>query len=166
MGCAGRVANGVNTVHLSYVRQHRGHALIGFRQWIPEEQIEDPLTRQRMGLSGDLGFATKGELAVQILTDAAADGMTADFACGDEVYGSSPALRSHLEGHAQGYVLRVAKTFQLTLGGGRKLSCAEVVATHLRARRRWTVASAGTGPKVSGITPGRGSPPPARGTGC
>jgi SRSO17 transposase len=25
MGCAGRVANGINTVHLAYVRQHVGH---------------------------------------------------------------------------------------------------------------------------------------------
>jgi SRSO17 transposase len=145
MGCAGRVANGINTVHLPYVRQHCGHGLIGFRQWIPREQVDDPLTRQRMGLPGDLVFATKGELAVQILTDAA-DGMVTDFICGDEVYGSNPALRCYLEDHAQGYVLRVAKTFLLSLGGAR-LSCAEVVSTHLRARRRWTIASAGTGSK-------------------
>jgi len=32
MGCAGRVANGINTVHLSYVREGTGHALIGARQ--------------------------------------------------------------------------------------------------------------------------------------
>ena len=35
LGCAGRVANGINTVHLSYVRDKTGHALIGARQWIP-----------------------------------------------------------------------------------------------------------------------------------
>ena len=35
MGCAGRVANGINTVHLSYVREKTGHALAGARQWIP-----------------------------------------------------------------------------------------------------------------------------------
>ena len=43
MGCAGRVANGINTVHLSYVREKTGHALIGARQWIPEEQVKDPV---------------------------------------------------------------------------------------------------------------------------
>jgi len=42
MGCAGRMANGINTVHLSYVRARTGHALIGARQWIPQEHIEDP----------------------------------------------------------------------------------------------------------------------------
>jgi hypothetical protein len=35
LGCAGKVANGINTVHLCYVRERAGHALIGARQWIP-----------------------------------------------------------------------------------------------------------------------------------
>ncbi|MCY0963398.1 transposase [Streptomyces sp. H27-H5] len=35
MGCADGVANGINTVHLSYVREGVGHALIGCRQWVP-----------------------------------------------------------------------------------------------------------------------------------
>ena len=29
LGCVGKVANGINTVHLSYVREGIGHALIG-----------------------------------------------------------------------------------------------------------------------------------------
>jgi SRSO17 transposase len=41
MGCAGRVANGINTIHLSYVRARTGHALMDARQWIPQEHIED-----------------------------------------------------------------------------------------------------------------------------
>ena len=32
LGCAGRVANGINTVHLSYVRDKTWHSLIGARQ--------------------------------------------------------------------------------------------------------------------------------------
>jgi hypothetical protein len=39
MGCAEKVANGINTVHLAYVRQGTGHALIGARQWIPAETL-------------------------------------------------------------------------------------------------------------------------------
>ena len=39
LGCAGRVANGINTVHLAYVHERAGHALIGSRQWIPRAQI-------------------------------------------------------------------------------------------------------------------------------
>ena len=35
MGCAGRVANGINTVHVSLVREKTGHSLIGAQQSIP-----------------------------------------------------------------------------------------------------------------------------------
>ena len=34
-GVRGKVANGINTVHLSNVREAAGHALIGARQRIP-----------------------------------------------------------------------------------------------------------------------------------
>ena len=60
LGCAGRVANGINTVHLSYVRDKAGHALIGSRQWIPREHIADPVKSLLMGLPPDLAFRTKG----------------------------------------------------------------------------------------------------------
>ena len=66
MGCAGRVANGINTVHLSYVRERTGHALVGARQWIPREHIEDPVKSLVMGLPLDLEFRTKGQLAIDI----------------------------------------------------------------------------------------------------
>jgi SRSO17 transposase len=84
MGCAGRVANGINTVHLSYVRARTGHALIGARQWIPRGQIEDPVSSLVMGLPLDLEFRTKGQLAIDIFAGAYADGLAFDFACGDE----------------------------------------------------------------------------------
>ena len=42
--------NGINTVHLSYVRARTGHALIDARQWIPQEHIEDPVKSLVMGL--------------------------------------------------------------------------------------------------------------------
>src|SRR5439155_5800208 len=88
MGCAGRVANGINTVHLSYVREKSGHALIGARQWIPAEHVTDPVTSTGMGLPTDLEFRTKGQLAIDICAEAYADGLAFDFACGDEVYGN------------------------------------------------------------------------------
>ena len=50
MGCAGGVENGINTVRLSYVRQGTGHALTGARQWIPAEQIADPVRSLVTGL--------------------------------------------------------------------------------------------------------------------
>jgi DDE superfamily endonuclease len=83
LGCAGKVANGINTVHLAYVREHAGHALIGARQWIPRTQIEDPVLSAAMGLPRDLEFRTKGQLAIDIAAGTLASGITFDFFCGD-----------------------------------------------------------------------------------
>jgi hypothetical protein len=93
LGCAGRVANGINTVHLSYVREHAGHTLIGARQWIPAEQIEDPVKSLLMGLPLTLRFRTKGQLAIDISAGASADGFRPGFYCGDEVYGNCTGCR-------------------------------------------------------------------------
>ena len=95
--CAGRLANGINTVHLAYVREHAGHALIGARQWIPAAHIEDPAKSLVMGLPLDLVFRTKGQLISDLGKDAAGDGVTVDFACGDEVYGNCTELRAFFE---------------------------------------------------------------------
>ena len=162
MGCAGRVANGINTVHLSYVREKTGHALAGARQWIPREHIEDPVKSLVMGLPLDLQFRTKGQLAIDICTDAYADGLKFDFACGDEVYGSCTQLRQFLETSGQAYVLRVASNFTLTLAAGTKLTCAQAVSKLLKDKRRWEVRSAGKGSKGDRCMPGRGQPRPPR----
>ena len=147
MGCAGRVANGINTVHLSYVREGTGHALAGARQWIPEEHIKDPVRSLVMGLPLDLVFRTKGQLAIDICTDAFADGLRFDFICGDEVYGNCTKLREFLEGRGQGYVLRVPSNFHVALASGISMTCAEAAGRLLKDKRRWEVRSAGKGSK-------------------
>jgi SRSO17 transposase len=147
LGCAGRVANGINTVYLSYVREGTGHALIGARQWIPREHIEDPVRCLRMGLPLNLRFRTKGQLAIDISKDAAGDGIRPDFYCGDEVYGNCTELREHFEAEGQAYVLRVPSNFMITLAAGTKLTCAEAVRALLKHKRRWEVRSAGHGSK-------------------
>ena len=148
LGCAGKVANGITTVHLAYVRENTGHALIAARQWIPREQAGDPAKQQIMGLPGDLVFRTKGQLAIDLLTEVFADGAGLDFVCGDEVYGSCTELRAYLEARGQGYVLRVPSNFCLTLARGVKLSCKQAAARLLLASARgWEVRSAGKGSK-------------------
>jgi SRSO17 transposase len=150
LGCAGRVENGINTVHLSYVREGVGHALIGFRQWIPDEHITDPVRSLRSALPLELTFRTKGQLAIDICTIAAADGFRPDFYCGDEVYGSCPELRAHFEADEQAYVLRVQRNFRITLPSGVVTSCDHAVKTLLQGlkhQRRWEIRSAGKGSK-------------------
>jgi SRSO17 transposase len=141
----GKVANGINTVHLAYVREGTGHALIGAREWIPAEQLDDPAASAVMGLPEGLVFRTKGQLAIDILTGAFADGVRLDFVCGDEVYGSCTELREYLEDRGQAYVLRVPCSFPLALPGGLTLTCKQAAAR--LGSRRWEVRSAGTGSK-------------------
>jgi SRSO17 transposase len=148
LGCAGRVANGINTVHLSYVRERTGHALIGARQWIPREHIGDPVKAAAMGLPPGLVFRTKGQLAIDICAEVLAGGVRFDFVCGDEVYGNSTGLREFCEDHGQGYVLRVRSSFHLVLaGGGTAATCAQAARALGKNARRWEVRSAGAGSK-------------------
>jgi SRSO17 transposase len=146
LGCVGKVANGINTVHLAYVREGTGHALIGAREWIPAEHLKDPAKSAIMDLPAALVFRTKGQLAIDILTEAFADGVRLDFVCGDEVYGSCTQLRGFCEDHDQAYVLRVPSSFRLTLASGVKLTCKQAAARPGR-RRGWEVRSAGSGSK-------------------
>jgi SRSO17 transposase len=129
------------------VREKTGHALIGARQWIPDEHITDPVQSLVMGLPPDLAFRTKGQLAIDLCADAAADGVRLDFVCGDEVYGNCTELRESLEAGDQGYVLRVPSNFRLAMRSGTVLTCAETAASLLKDKRRWEVRSAGKGSK-------------------
>jgi SRSO17 transposase len=147
LGCVGKVANGITTVHLAYVRERTGHALVGARQWIPQEHITDPVQALLMGLPGDLVFRTKGQLAIDILTETLTGGTRLDFVCGDEVYGSCTELRGFCEEHGQGYVLRVPSTFRLALAPGITVTCVQAVTRLLKDERRWEVRSAGAGSK-------------------
>jgi SRSO17 transposase len=147
LGCAGKVANGITTVHLAYVREKAGQALIAARQWIPAEHISDPVKPAGMGLPGDLVFRTKGQLAIDLLTEAFADGIWLDFVCGDEVYGSCTQLREYLEARGQAYVLRVPSNFHLALARGVRLTCKRAAGQLLASGRSWEIRSAGKGSK-------------------
>ena len=147
LGCAGKVANGITTVHLAYAREGTGHALIAARQWIPREQLEDPARRKLMKLPPDLVFRTKGQLAIDLIGEVLADGIRLDFACGDEVYGNCTQLREYLEARGQAYVLRIPSNFHLTLARGVRITCKDAAARLPARDRRWEIRSAGTGSK-------------------
>jgi SRSO17 transposase len=140
MGCAGRVANGVNAVHCSYATAG-GHALIGARIYIPAEQLDDQARRVAMGIPADVVFRTKPQLAIDITADAIAEGVMPEWAAGDEVYGRSSELREHLEDHQIGYVLRVGAAFHLTLQTRQTVRADAVVDKYFTAKKRWQVCS-------------------------
>ena len=93
------------------------------------------------------GSALRAQLAIDVLADAYGDGLSFDFACGDEVYGSCTALREFLEDRGQAYVLRVASSFTLALAAGTTMTCADAVKKLLKGKQGWEVRSAGKGSK-------------------
>jgi len=57
LGCADRIANGVNTVYCSYATPG-GHALVGARIYLPADQFDDDDRRVAFGISDELQFRT------------------------------------------------------------------------------------------------------------
>lgn len=139
MGCAGRIANGVNTVYCSYATPG-GHALVGARLYIPADQLDDPERREALGIGTGIEFKTKPQLAKDILTEMIADGTMPPWAAGDEVYGRSGELRGFCEDNEIGYVLRVGCAFHVEIAPGMKLRADEVVARFTVAES-WQVCS-------------------------
>ncbi len=143
MGCAGRVANGVNTVYCSYATPG-GHALVGARIYVPVEQLADVEHRAALGIGPEVEFKTKSQLAQDILADMIADQSIPPWIAGDEVYGRAGKLRTFVEDNGIGYVMRVGCAFTLELPTGERTRADTAVATHLAGRkhqRRWQICS-------------------------
>lgn len=143
MGCAGRVANGVNTVYCSYATPG-GHALVGARVYVPEEQLADTEHRAALGIPAEVEFKTKPQLACDILTEMIADESIPPWIAGDEVYGRAGKLRTFLQDNGIGYVMRVGCAFAVEPRPGQRVRADTAVATHLaghKHKRRWQVCS-------------------------
>jgi SRSO17 transposase len=143
MGCAGRVANGVNTVYCSYATPG-GHALVGARIYVPEEQLIDTGCRAVLGIGPEVEFKTKPQLAADILADMIDDQTIPPWIAGDEVYGRSGKLRTFLADNGIGYVMRVGRAFTLEVTPGRRIRADAAVTAHLtgrKHRRGWQVCS-------------------------
>ncbi len=148
MGCADGIANGINTVHLAYIVERCGHALIAHRLWVPAFQLADAALRKAMGLPASMRRArTKGRIAIDLLASAYRDGVVFDFIAGDEVYGACPVLRRWCERIEQAYVLRVAKSFTIDFGSRGRFTCEQAMKQFAAARWHWRAYSAGTGSK-------------------
>lgn len=107
-GTAGRIANCQIGVFLTYASP-RGHVLLDRALYLPHEWAEDADRRAEAGVPDDVTFATKPELARQLLERALDAGVPATWVTGDSIYGGDRRLRVWLEQRAQPFVLAVAK---------------------------------------------------------
>ena len=144
LGCAGRVANGINVVYASYAAP-AGHAIIAARLYVPADWAGDSQRRAAAGIPNDLAFATKPQLATQIVHQLLAEGRCPPWVTGDEVYGRDARLRAVLEDRRTGYVLKIPCSFRVTLPTGQKVRADH--AARLAPAKAWQTASAGHGSK-------------------
>jgi SRSO17 transposase len=144
LGCAGRVANGINVVYASYAAR-AGHAVIAARLYVPVSWAGDSERRRAAGIPDDLQFRTKPQLAAEILEGVMAEGCCPPWVTGDEVYGRDAKLRLFLEARRTGYVLKIPCSFRVTLPTGQKARADH--AARLVPARAWQIASAGAGSK-------------------
>ena len=106
-GTRGRVENCQVGVFLSYVTA-RGHTLIDRELYLPLDWCEDRERCQAAHIPETVRFATKPELAIQMLARLGAAQVPIAWVVADTVYGGNLDLRTWLEVHGYPYVLAVA----------------------------------------------------------
>ncbi|MDC0768764.1 IS701 family transposase [Streptomyces sp. HD] len=145
-GTAGRIENSQVGVFLALATS-RGRALIDRRLYLPEHSwCSDPERRHRAGIPKDIQFATKPQLAGEMIAAALEAGITASWVTGDEAYGQDPQLRAALEARGIGYVMAVACSMRVKINHGRTAGRADIVAGRMPATA-WQRHSAGNGAK-------------------
>lgn len=106
-GTAGRIENSQVGVFLA-LASARGHALIDRELYLPKCWCEDPDRCRAANVPASIRFATKPQLARQMIERVLQSGMHPRWVLGDEVYGSDSKTRRFLESHGQPYVLAVS----------------------------------------------------------
>jgi SRSO17 transposase len=144
-GTAGRVENCQVAVFLSYASP-RGRALIDRRIYLPRSWTDQPQRCVGAGIPEHIRFATKPELALEMIADAVAAGMDARWVASDELYGDNGAFRDGVRRLGLGYVLAVSRAHLVPVDGGKVRVRADRLATELPAAS-WHRYSAGTGSK-------------------
>jgi SRSO17 transposase len=142
-GTVGGVALCQVAVTLTYATG-RGHALIGRALYLPEARAADEEHRELAGIPEEVPFATKPQLASDLLDHAQSLGIRAAFVAGDEVYGGRE-LRRSIRQRQMGYVLAVRANHTVTASSGRTLTAA--AAAGLIPARAWHRMRTGSGTK-------------------
>jgi SRSO17 transposase len=106
-GTAGKIENCQIGVFLTYASSH-GHTLLDRELYLPKEWIDDRERCRRARIPDERAFATKPELARQMVERAFEAGVVLAYITGDSIYGDDRALRQWLEQREQAYVLAVS----------------------------------------------------------
>jgi SRSO17 transposase len=143
-GTAGRVENCQVGVFLCYATEN-GAAFLDRSLYLPKEWAADEERRHKTDVPDDVAFATKPQLAQEMLRRALDAGVPCRWVTGDSIYGSSRVLRLWLEQRRQAFVLGVKSDESLWWQGFDQTEAREIAAS--LAPERWRRLSAGAGAK-------------------
>ena len=143
-GTAGRIENSQVGVFLCYAGEG-GSAFIDRALYLPRQWSEDRARCEAAGIPASVPFATKPQLARQMIERALDAGLPCGWVTGDEVYGGDRRLRGWLESREQPFVLAVARNEPLWWQGPQYAS-AQKIAQAL-SPPSWKRLSAGPGAK-------------------
>jgi SRSO17 transposase len=116
-GVTGQVENCQTVVFLAYVTA-RAHALMDFMLYLPKTWTGDPDRRAWAQVPDEIGFATKPQLAIDLVRRAVAAAVPFAWIVADEVYGRAGKLRAYVESLGKGYVFTVPTSFIVTCADG------------------------------------------------
>ena len=142
-GTAGRIENCQIGVFLAYATP-RGRTFLDRALYLPASWIEDRARCERAGIPAEVAFATKPELALQMLERALDAGVAAAWVVGDEVYGDDGKVRRWLEERRRAYVLAVSSQHRIWQDG-RQIKVSELL--QQLPTDGWQRLSAGDGAK-------------------
>ncbi len=149
-GSVGKTANCQVSVEVA-VSSGCVAAPVAAQLYLPESWAQDRPRCRACGVPGEVAFATKPQLALQLIGQALADGVAAAPVLGDAVYGDSGAFRAGLRGLGLEYFLQVTP--------GSHTGWDHEVETVLKRTRRHvspTAKPARTLREMASAMPGRG----------
>src|SRR6056297_3038164 len=146
-GTAGRIENCQIGVFVAYASRF-GQALIDRRLYLPDAWAKDTARRTKTQVPDDIRFATKPEIARELIASALDAGARCRWVLADAVYGSDYRFRRMLQTRGQPYVLAVRSNhlFRIVDDGGLIQTDAATLVEEL-SDKEWTTHAAGEGSK-------------------
>lgn len=145
-GSAGKITNCQIGVFASYVSRH-GHAFIDRELYLPKEWTDDADRLKAAHVPDEVGFATKPQIARQMIARALTAKVPFAFVAADSVYGTGD-IETMLRKAGKGYVLGVAANHVFRSWGKKQLigGTAAKIAQSL-PKSAWRRLSSGEGTK-------------------
>jgi SRSO17 transposase len=116
LGCVGKIANGIVSVHLGVCRG-RSKTLFDGELFLSEEWAADTDRRAAAGIPTDRAYRPKWKIALEEVDRAVANGVHLDWLTFDEEYGKAPEFVTGLDGRDLAFVGEVPKSLSCLAAG-------------------------------------------------